>query len=135
MDASTEVAGTALQAVVNGGVSKPEAGHVAEFERLMQEGKADLQDVDHYVNGGVPPSQWLSESVQRMGNEISKNFHSSVEGAAAKMEALDPSDPMMFPRLLQIQTSIQGALFQLQFTTGLVKQANNGINTLFRLQG
>jgi hypothetical protein len=115
---------------------KADAQQITEFENMMSQQPQGTQlGFDRYVNGADTPAQWLSETLVKAGKEISTNYREGLEKAAMKMEQLDPNDPMMLPKLANLQMQIHNATFQLQFTTSLVHLANNGVKTLFNLQG
>lgn len=115
---------------------KADVQQIAEFENLMAHQPHGTQmGFDRYVNGADSPAQWLSETLVKAGKEVSANYREGLENAAMKMEQLDPNDPMMLPKLANLQMQIHNATFQLQFTTSLVHLANNGVKTLFNLQG
>lgn len=107
---------------------------VNEFERFMN-ADAGMHGFDRYVNGTDSPAQWLSETLVKAGKEVSATYREGKEQASIKFEQLDPADPMMLPKLADLQMQIHNATFQLQFTTALAHLANNGIKTLFNLQG
>lgn len=135
MDGLSQVAAEAAQAGQKIGPGGANADHVAEFEQLMRDAGGFGQGMDRYVNGSQSPSQWLSDTVIKAGDEISKNYRNGVVQMSQKLEQLDPTDPMMLPRLVQLQMEMHNAAFQLQFTTSLVHLANTGVKTLFQLQG
>lgn len=137
MDSVNAVSGALAYAGNQVQPPKADAGHVAEFERMMaaQSQSGGSYGFDRYVNGTDSPSQWLSETLVKAGKEVSANYRDGLEGAAMKFEQLDPSDPMMMPKLAELQMQVHNATFQLQFTTSLVHLANNGVKTLFNLQG
>lgn len=106
---------------------------VNEFQRMMS-GDLGAHGFDRYVNGSDSPAQWLSETLVKAGKEVSATYREGKEKAQMKFEQLDPADPMMLPKLADIQLQINNATFQLQFTTALAHLANSGIKTLFNLQ-
>lgn len=136
MDSVNAVSGAVAYAGNQIQPPKADAGQVSEFERLMgaQSQGNGAFGFDRYVNGADSPAQWLSETMIKAGKEVSANYREGLENASVKFEQLDPSDPMMMPKLADLQMQIHNATFQLQFTTSLVHLANNGVKTLFNLQ-
>lgn len=144
MDSLSPVAARPAYANEQVNPGKPDLAQVNEFERLMtrepqsgtaQDRPSGTGGFDRYINGADSPSQWLSETLIKAGREVSSEYQSGVKQAAMKMEQLDPNDPMMLPKLANLQMQIHNATFQLQFTSGLVTLANSGVKTLFNLQG
>jgi len=133
MDALTQAAVAAAQGGEKIGPDRAAPHHVAEFEQMMRD--AAGQDTDRYVNGSESPSKWLSDAVIHEGERVSKTYRNQVQDINLKLETLDPADPMMLPRLAQLQLEMHNAAFQLQFATSLVHLANTGVKTLFHLQG
>ena len=113
---------------------KADMQQVSEFERLMS-GDMGINGFDRYANGSDSPAQWLSETLVKAGKEVSATYREGMQNASIKFEELDPADPMMLPKLTDVQTQVHNAVFQLQFTTALAHLANNGVKTLFNLQG
>lgn len=136
MESLSPVAGHFALANENINPGKADMQQVTEFERLLaREPQSGSSGFDQYVNGADSPTQWLSETMIKAGKEVSTNYREGLEKSAMKMEQLDPGDPMMMPKLADLQMQIHNATFQLQFTTSLVHLANSGVKTLFNLQG
>jgi hypothetical protein len=139
-----------MNAQGSGGAANP--AHVAQFEQLMQDAPAaanaasntshvaaphqvDAPPPDLYIGRPDSPTEVLASHLLRAGSEASRNFRTQIDGMNAKLEALDPMSPASTQQLLEIQSDMMSASFQLSFTTSLVESATRGFSTLFHMQG